>query len=145
MYTYHRAGDIVSRRKGIVMHRGIVQEDGSIYHNTPLRGEHSSSEDEFRKNKRIQVQRLDPCSRAAVLRATQKTASRRYNPFTNNCEHTVSRAVSGQARSPQLTSLLVSGGVAGVTLALTRSWPLAVASFAFTRKLTHRRDFRTRS
>ena len=34
--------DIVVRRKGLVMHKGLVLPDGCILHNTPGRGEHVS-------------------------------------------------------------------------------------------------------
>ena len=40
----YQPGDIVSRRKGLVMHKGIVTRDGRILHNTPFKGEHVCSE-----------------------------------------------------------------------------------------------------
>ncbi len=39
-----RPGDIVSRRKGLVMHRGVALGGGRVLHNTPFRGEHICSE-----------------------------------------------------------------------------------------------------
>lgn len=125
------------------MHKGIVLEDGRVYHNTPLRGEHVSSFKKFCKNKRVDVQHLDDSLRRDALNAINSGCTRPYNPFTNNCEHTVSRAATGQGESPQLSSLVISGGVAVVTLAFTRSWVLATAGFALTRKLTSRRRARS--
>lgn len=131
-----RPGDIVSRRKGLVMHRGIVLDDGRVFHNTPFQGEHVSSLHEFRKNKRMFVHELDAADRLEALRAYREDSGRNYNLFTNNCEHSISRASTGKSRSPQLVSFLISGGVAAATLALTRSPGLAIAGFALTRKLT---------
>ena len=133
-----RAGDIVSRRKGIVMHRGIVLDDGDVFHNTPFGGEHRSSMSEFRDGKIVYKHGLSPQQRRRVLNATEEPEYRSYNPFTNNCEHTVTRALDGNSRSPQLASLVISGGVALATFALTRSVPLSVAGFALSRKLTSR-------
>ncbi|MCY3884804.1 MAG: hypothetical protein OXG24_07765 [Gammaproteobacteria bacterium] len=135
-----RPGDIVSRRKGLVMHRGIVLEDGQVFHNTPFQGEHVSSLHEFRKNKRMFVHEMDAVERLEALRACGGNSDRNYNLFTNNCEHTISRASTGKGRSPQLVSFLISGGVAAATLALTRSPGLALAGFALTRKLTSGKD-----
>ena len=121
------------------MHRGIFLDDGQVLHNTPLRGEHISSYAEFRKGKTVYDRGLSERRRQEVLRATGESEHRRYNPFTNNCEHTVTRALDGRGRSPQLASMLISGGVAAATFALTRSVPLSVASFAFSRKLMNGR------
>ena len=48
MQPDYQPGDIVARRKWLVMHKGVVLGDGRILHNTPWRGEHVSSEREFR-------------------------------------------------------------------------------------------------
>lgn len=135
-----RLGDVVSRRKGLVMHRGIVLEDGRVFHNTPIQGEHVSSMNEFRKNKRMFVHEMDLADRFEALRSCREDSDRNYNLFTNNCEHTISRASTGRGRSPQLLSFLISGGVAAATLALTRSPGLAIAGFAIARKLTSGKD-----
>ena len=136
----YRPGDVVSRRKGLVMHRGIVLEDGQVFHNTPFQGEHVSSMSEFRKNKRMFVHEMDSSEHLDSLHIRRAGLDRNYNLFTNNCEHTISRATTGRGRSPQLVSFLISGGVAAATLALTRSPGLAIAGFALTRKLTSRKD-----
>ena len=57
--TRYLPGDIVSRRKGMVMHRGIALGDGRVLHNTPFRGEHISSEEEFSAGRRLYVTRMD--------------------------------------------------------------------------------------
>ncbi len=132
----YQPGDIVSRRKGIVMHRGLILEDGRVYHNTPFKGEHVSTLHEFRKNRRMSVHPTNEFKRDETLQRYRDRLDRPYNLFTNNCEHTISRAATGRGRSPQLASYLISGGVAAATLVLTRSWGLAAAGFVLTRRLT---------
>ena len=137
MQADYQPGDILVRRKGMVMHQGIALADGRVLHNTPWRGEHVSSEREFRAGKRLRVKQLDQQARRRALNAAEH-ASRRYNLFTNNCEHTVNRAAKGQATSPQLQGWMVGAGLAVLTLAVVRHPVLAVASYALGRNIAKR-------
>ncbi len=127
-------GDVVSRRKGIVMHRGIALGDGRVLHNTPFKGEHVCSEVEFSDGHRLYVTPMDRAARQrALLHAEVGATRRRYSLLSNNCEHTVSRALGGEAESPQLRGWL-GGLVAGAALlAVTRSPAAAAAGFAAVR------------
>ena len=127
-------GDVVSRRKGFVMHRGIALGDGRVLHNTPFKGEHISSEAEFSAGQRLYVTRMDRAARQrALLHAERDVGRRSYSLLGNNCEHTVSRAIDGEADSPQLRAW-VAGLMAGAALlALTRSPAAAAAGFAAAR------------
>lgn len=136
--SHFKPGDILSRRKGLIMHKGILMDDGSVYHNTPRRGEHVSSFTEFSKNRNVYAEPTDEYTREEALWGAKLYPRRRYNPFTNNCEHTVSRATTGSQRSPQLTSIALSSGIAVATLVLTRSITLAAAGYTLTRKFTKR-------
>ncbi len=133
-------GDIVSRRKGLVMHRGISLGDGRVLHNTPFRGEHICSEEEFRAGKRLYVSNTDADMRRRALQRAHLHAGegRGYNLLTNNCEHTVSRATTGRSHSPQLKSWIIGGGMAAATFALTRHPGAAAAAYAVGRKLSSR-------
>jgi len=125
-------GDVLSRRKGLVMHRGVALGDGRVLHNTPFRGEHIASEAEFSAGKRVYVTRLDYSTRQRALARVEDHGDG-YHLFVNNCEHTVSRTVSGEARSPQLRGIL--GGIAAGALvfAVTRHPGAAAAGFAAVR------------
>ena len=138
--AYARPGDIVSRRKGLVMHKGLALEGGRVLHNTPFRGEHICSEADFREGKRMYVASADVGARHRTLRTAELLAQRgrRYNLLTNNCEHTVSRASSGDARSPQLQSWLLGAGFAAATFAITRHPVATAAAYAVGRKLSTR-------
>jgi hypothetical protein len=127
------AGDVLSRRKGLVMHRGIALGDGRVLHNTPWRGEHITSEAEFRAGHRLSVTRLDRASRERALAHAERITGRGYNLFSNNCEHTVTRAIDGRARSPQLLQWLGGAAAGGALLALTRHPGIAAAGFAAVR------------
>lgn len=133
-------GDIVSRRKGLVMHRGVSLGDGRVLHNTPFRGEHICSEEEFRAGKRMYVSSTHVDMRRRALQRAHLHAerSRGYNLLTNNCEHTVSRATTGRSHSPQLKSWLIGGGLAAATFAVTRHPGAAAAAYAVGRKFSAR-------
>ena len=131
-------GDVVARRKGFVMHKGVALADGRILHNTPFKGEHVCSESEFRAGKRLHVSRQEVDARRRVLRAAEKHEYRRYNLLTNNCEHTVTRATNGRAESPQLKSWVAGVAVASLTFALTRHPGLTAAGYLLGRTVARK-------
>ena len=131
-------GDVVARRKGPVMHKGVVLADGRILHNTPGRGEHVSTMDEVAAGRSVHmVRRTSVRSRARAYRAQPRPESR-YNLFTNNCEHTASRVAHGREESPQLRGWIAGVGVAALTFALTRHPGAAAASFSVGRRFAER-------
>ena len=134
----YQPGDIVSRRKGFVMHKGIALRDGRILHNVPFKGEHICSEAEFRAGKTLYATRLERRERARALHEVDRDIPRGYNLFTNNCEHTVNRATTGYAESPQLQSWIAGLGVAALTFAVTRHPGATVAGYALGRGLASR-------
>ena len=134
-----RAGDIVSRRKGLVMHKGVALGDGRVLHNTPFRGEHVCSENEFRAGRRMYVERREGGTPAAIRSRIYESENRKYNLLTNNCEHTVTRLTDGEAKSPQLRSWVVGTGLAAATFAITRHPVVTAAAYAFGRKIANRR------
>ena len=122
----------MARRKGVVMHKGLVMGDGRILHNTPLRGEHLSTEREFRAGRRLIVQRSSAVDGPPTA---PHDHGRAYHLFRNNCEHTVHRAATGRAHSPQLKAWVAGVGLAAVALLVTRHPAIAVAGFAAGRRL----------
>ncbi len=137
MQPNYRPGDIVARRKWLVMHKGVVLDDGRILHNTPWRGEHVSSERDFRAGRPLRVTPQNPEARQRAVNASRDEV-RRYNLFTNNCEHTVNRATTGHASSPQLQGWLVGAGMAAVAIAVLRHPLLAASAYAVGRGLVKR-------
>lgn len=138
-----RPGDVISRRKGLVMHKGVVLADGRVLHNTPFRGEHVTTQTEFRAGRRLYVDasaRADRSARVSRALHPDKYAhsERSYNLLTNNCEHTVSRVTTGRAHSPQLRSWVVGAGLAAAAFAVTRHPGAAAAAYALGRSLTSR-------
>jgi hypothetical protein len=132
-------GDIVSRRKGFVMHRGIALGDGRVLHNTPFKGEHICSEAEFRAGQRLYVTRLDRSARNHAVSHAESSPGRAYDLLNNNCEHTVSRAIGAQVHSPQLRSWVAGLAAGAAVFALTRHPALAAAGFAAARGWMARR------
>lgn len=127
------SGDVVARRKGVVMHKGVMLADGRVLHNTPRRGEHISTLDEFRRGKR--VYRVGQAGVRSARADPRLQLLRPYNLFTNNCEHTVSRLTDGRARSGQLRGWLAGASLGAVAFALTRSLGAGAAAYAFGRTL----------
>ena len=117
------------------MHKGMVLGDGRILHNTPFRGEHVCSEEEFRDGKRLYVSRQPLDRRRRALRAADAHEPRGYNLLTNNCEHTVHRHVHGRSESPQLKSWVAGLALGALTFAATRHPGLTAASYVFGRRL----------
>ena len=138
MVAHCLPGDIVSRRKGPVMHKGIALGDGQVLHNTPLRGEHVSTEREFSRGRRLRVERLDGAERKRVLQAVRTASSHRYHLFANNCEHTVSRARTGVAGSQQLKAWALGLGLGALAFAATRHPAAAVVGYALGRGIAKR-------
>jgi len=116
--SQYRPGDVVARRKGPVMHKGIVMSDGRILHNVPLEGEQICSLAEFSTGKRVYVTRPKSNRFSAEVPVIAPDPARRYCLFTNNCEHTVTRFTHGSPRSPQLRGWIAGMSVAAATLTL---------------------------
>ena len=128
-------GDVLSRRKGLVQHKGIALGDGRVLHNTPFRGEHITSEAEFSAGQRVSVDRQSRLARSRALAYAEHARSDRYNLLTNNCEHTVNRLTEGRAHSPQLKRWVAGVGLGAIAFAATRHPAVAAAGYALGHKL----------
>lgn len=120
------------------MHRGIVLEDGRVLHNTPIKGCHTSTLEEFSKNKSVYPSNHRAEVRDRTLSNLSNDDHHRYNPFNNNCEHTVTRATKNEAGSPQLRGWVMGAAFAAVGLLVTRHPAVAIAGFALGKKLGSR-------
>ena len=109
-------GDIVVRDKGAFRHLGIVVHGGMVLHNTPELGEHISSMHEFCQGKPYRIFHMPNGFRWVVLANASRIAAypRRYDVVSNNCEHTVTRALGQQPHSLQLALILMLGAVAAL-------------------------------
>lgn len=95
-------GDLVTRPKvgGIVNHVGVVVGPDAVAHNTPGKGEHLSTLEEFAAGQPVTVHPTG-ADQAGVLARACSVISRPkpYNPFWRNCQHTVSEISVGVAKS----------------------------------------------
>ena len=66
------------------------------------------------------VKRLSADERRRTVGAARTETPRRYNLLTNNCEHTVSRARTGEGTSRQLEAWAVGLGLGALAFAATR-------------------------
>ncbi|MCE2437587.1 MAG: hypothetical protein J4F97_06215 [Pseudomonadales bacterium] len=74
---------------------------------------------EFSKGKRVFRHTAQRTERAYVPLDDVLHNRRRYNPFTNNCEHTVSRVVSGHPQSRQVQNIIAGSVPTAACFALT--------------------------
>lgn len=108
-------GDLLFRTKfPFVNHKGVVVGNGLVCHNTPERGEHLSTVQEFTAGQPVRVQRTGANPADVVSRANKVLADpKKYNPAFRNCEHTASEIIYGIAKSPfvltALSILLIAG------------------------------------
>ncbi len=132
-------GALVYRRKGPVMHVGISLGDGRVLHNTPRRGEHISTLEEFACGKPIRISPVSTEAEARLEHLDMEAFERSYNLITNNCEHTASRAARGQASSPQLEKVAVGASlaVAAMSLLIFRKSLPGLGAFVISRIARH--------
>lgn len=140
MRSRYLPGDIVTRRKGLVMHKGVALGGGLVLHNTPFKGEHISSERDFSRGNKIGVINMEHKQRQRALNHAYayERESRSYHLLRNNCEHTVMRATTGNASSPQLKSWMIGLAAATLTFAVTRHPGLTAAGYALGKRLAGR-------
>jgi hypothetical protein len=96
-------GDVLSRPKGLFNHLAVYLGKGLVLQNTPERGEHMSSLREFTRDQVFRVLKIPTTARGFVVDNAKRIlqAPRPFNLFTNNCEHTVTRAMYGRGFSKQ--------------------------------------------
>jgi hypothetical protein len=101
-------GDLLTRPKlGFILHLGVFIGSNQVFHNTPTKGEHVSTVEEFAAGQQIVVQPTK-ASRSTVLSNAWRmmTKLNRYHLFNRNCEHTAYESIEGKPRSPQLFIIL---------------------------------------
>ena len=76
-----RPGDIVSRRKGVVMHKGLVLADGRVLHNSPVTGETKVSMTEFAAGQRVYVDHQETDTRRRALSRAEASEPRSYGIY----------------------------------------------------------------
>lgn len=112
---FQSVGDIVSVRKGLFAHVGVVVPSG-VLQNRPGGHESVVSWEEFGAGQPVHVQQmnLDPW---VVMRRVQNilASPRAYDAIAQNCEHTVHEVTRGKKESPQL-GVLVWGALAALLL-----------------------------
>lgn len=89
--------------------------DGSAFHNTPEQGEHLDLLGASLKGLPAWRWDIAPehqvAAHARLIEALENP--RPYHGFLNNCQHTVSRIVTGVAQSPTLRAVVLCMGIAG--------------------------------
>jgi hypothetical protein len=111
-------GDFLSRPKalGLINHFGLVIARDRVLQNTPEKGEHVTTMQEFASGKPVTVQPTGVHPSLVSSRAREILDNpQKYSLFNRNCEHTAHDAAYGKAKSPMLFWVAV-GAVAGVLI-----------------------------
>ena len=107
---------------GFVNHVGVVVGPDHVLQNTPTKGEHITTVRDFSKGQPVRVisARINP--KDVIERARRVlNAPQPYDIFTNNCEHTTNRVLTGSPFSPQLAFWVILGSImAGIAIAKNR-------------------------
>jgi hypothetical protein len=110
-----RIGDVLTRPKKdlrIVTHAGVVIAPGLVLQNTPDKGEHLTTLQDFTSGEAVAVLRTGANPSVVAARAQAVLAKpSKYDVLKNNCEHTVTKIVEGISRSPQLLFILFVAAV----------------------------------
>jgi hypothetical protein len=102
--TNIRIGDVLTVPKalGVVTHYAVAFAPGLVVQNTPEKGEHAATVQDFAAGNPVTVHRTGADPSIVVARAQAILASpKKYHPIQNNCEHTVTKIIRGIAQSPQ--------------------------------------------
>jgi hypothetical protein len=115
-------GDLLTRPKlGFIDHVGVYLGFNSVATNTPEKGEHRTTVQEFADGRLVKVQRMnaDPVS---VSINAEKVLSRpkNYDPIRRNCEHTAYEIIQGSAKSPTLVILGILALIAALWVLFRR-------------------------
>ena len=107
-------GDVLVRPKffGLVPHVGVLVGSNAVLTNTPAKGEHLSTLQDFSTGETITVRPSGAEPAGVIARAQKVLASpKRYNAVRRNCQHTVTEIVQGVAESPLITLMWILGAV----------------------------------
>ncbi len=106
--------------QGFVTHMSTVVGHGLVLHNTPEKGEHIATVEEFAAGQPVAVKQTGANPQAVVERARKIVSNPQgYHPVKRNCEHTVFEVVYGIAKSPQFifwASVAIVAVVIGIIL-----------------------------
>lgn len=100
----YKLGSELEVDKGLFKHKASYVGHGHVVHNHPDTGEEIAKIEKFSKGRKIVLVKNGVedingfFERVHEVMASPKA----YNPFSNNCEHTVSKVRTGKAVSPQL-------------------------------------------
>jgi cell wall-associated NlpC family hydrolase len=113
-------GDLLYRRKSMVMHVGIYLGKDMILHSTPKKGEHQVNFDDFSKGKAVFAQSTGMSPEQVLIKAEQVLEDpAKYRLFKHNCEHTANRVLKDDGVSHQIseiTTWALIGGAFGKSI-----------------------------
>jgi uncharacterized protein YycO len=116
-------GDMLTSERLGYQHTATYIGNGNVVTNTPTRGEHICSLQEFADGREVRAVPVSQALRDAVYWNQRAILSdpRPYNLFNNNCEHTVHKLYGLPPRSPQVIALMSFAGMILFGMMLARA------------------------
>ena len=114
MHSIPTSMELLFRRKGIVLHTGILWQ-GRVIHIRPGSGLQTTSFEEFAAGQSVRRMSIQAVDIEAVLERLEVISQLNldYSLFSNNCEHIANFLITGNKISPQLQLALLMAGIGG--------------------------------
>jgi hypothetical protein len=89
-------GTVLSRPKGLALHRGIYLGNGLVFENTWKFGAHLATFSQFAAKRKVRAEKVLRVPAKLIYKRVKAALGRPYNLLTNNCDHAIAR-IEGDA------------------------------------------------
>lgn len=90
-------GTVLSRPKGLTLHRGIYLGNGLVFESTWKWGSRLATFAQFAAKRRVRAEKVLETPPSEIFRRVKDSLGMPYNALTNNCNHAIAR-IEGGAR-----------------------------------------------
>jgi hypothetical protein len=91
-------GTVLSRPKGLSLHRGIYLGNGLVYESTWKFGARLATFSQFAAKRKVKAEKILSVPMKLIYQRVKASLGRSYNPLTNNCDHAIARIEGGAPR-----------------------------------------------
>jgi len=91
-------GTVLSRPKGLSLHRGIYLGNGLVYENTWKFGARLATFSQFAAKRKVKAEKVLKISARLIFRRVKASLGTPYNPLTNNADHAIARIEGAESR-----------------------------------------------
>ena len=118
-------GTVLSRPKGLALHRGIYMGNGLVYENTWKFGERLATFSQFAAARPVKAEKVLSVPVRLIFRRVKASLGRPYNVLTNNADHAIARIEGAASATPRAFAYAALGLFVIALLAVSRRPRLA--------------------